>query len=331
MVLHVRIFIREKGDLCKKALDALYALQKEIPLQVTEINIDLDPDLQKEFGERVPVIRTGPFTLEAPFEDEEIRLHLLSARDSLNQKKEDLGEKFNSLQNKKNNFSKADQFTYWYSKKYLLVINLFLAFYIGIPFLAPILERSGYTDFSRLIYKAYRFTCHQLAFRSFFLFGDQPIYPRETAGIEGYETFFEATEIDERNIIEAQNFIGDDQIGFKVAFCERDLGIFAAMLLYGIYFSITGRKAKQIPFIWVIIIGFIPIGIDGFSQLLPELPFFTLWDLRESTPILRLLTGSILGVMLGRYGYPLFEDTMRQTRTALALKFFSIPEKLDES
>jgi len=330
MTLHVRVFIRNGDERSEKVLKVLDDLQKEIPHQVTEIDVDLDPDIQNEFGKKVPVIRTGPYKLEDPFEDNEIRLHLLSARESQQNKEEDLGEVFEKKQAKKNTFSKGEKATYWYSKHYLLVINLFLALYVGLSFLAPILEKGGYTDASNLIYRAYRFSCHQLAFRSFFLFGDQPIYPREAAGIEGYDTFQDVTGINERDLRASQDFVGDEHFGYKVALCERDLAIFGAMLLFGIMYGLTGRKVKQIPFIWVIIIGFIPLGLDGFSQLLTEFPWFTLWDFRESTPFLRLLTGSILGIMLGWYGYPLFEDTMQQTRTALAAKFYSIPEKIDE-
>ena len=330
MTLHVRVFIRKNDEQSIRALKVLQTLQNEIPHQVTEIDVDIDPDIQREFGDLVPVIRTGPYKLEAPFDEIDIRLHLISARDSKNRNEEDLGEVFEKKQKRKKTFSKGEKASYWYSKHYLLVINLFLAFYVGLPFLAPVLERSGYSNAADMIYRAYRFSCHQLAFRSFFLFGDQPIYPREAAGIEGFDTFYEATGINERNLRESQDYIGDEHIGYKVALCERDLAIFGAMLLFGIMYGLTGRKVKQIRFIWVIILGFIPLGLDGFSQLLTELPNFTLWDFRESTPFLRMLTGSMLGIMLGWYGYPLFEDTMEQTRTALAAKFYSIPEEIEE-
>ncbi len=330
MTLHVRAFIRNGDEQSEKALKTLAELKNEIPHQLTEIDIDLDPDIKLEFGTRVPVIKTGPYIIEAPFDENEIRLHLLSARDAHIKNEEDQGKLFDMKQERKNKFSKGERATYWYSKHYLLVINLFLAIYVGLPFLAPMLEKAGYTDASSLIYRAYRYSCHQLAFRSFFLFGDQPIYPREAAGIEGYVTFQDATGINERDIYESQKYIGDEHIGYKVALCERDLAIFGAMLLFGIYFWASGRRVKQIPFIWVIIVGFVPLGIDGFSQLLTEFPWFTLWDFRESTPFLRVLTGSMLGMMLGWYGYPLFEETMKQTRTALAAKFYSIPEIVDE-
>ncbi len=330
MTLHVRVFIRKGDGRSEQVLKSLDALQEEIPHKLTEIDVDLDPDIKKEYGYKVPVIRTGPYKLEYPFEDIEIRLHLLSARESQQNKEEDLGEVFEKKQARKKTFSKGEKATYWYAKHYLLIVNLFLAFYVGLAFLAPILEKGGYTDASNLIYRVYRFSCHQLAYRSFFLFGDQPIYPSEEAGLEGYETFRDVTGINETDLRASQDFVGNEHTGYKVALCERDLAIFGAMLLFGIMFGLTGRKVKQILFIWVIIIGFIPLGLDGVSQLLGRIPEFTLWDVRESTPFLRVLTGSILGIMLGWYGYPLFEDTMRQTRTALAAKLYSIPDEIDQ-
>lgn len=326
MTLHVRLFYRKDDEQSEQAFKYLASLKSEIPHQVTEIDIDLDPDIQKKYDKLAPVIKTGPYTLQAPFNIDDVKLHLISAKDSKTRNEEDLGDEYKKEQEEKNNISKGERFSYWYAKHYLLVINLFLALYIGLPTLAPVLMKIGATAPAKLIYRVYKPTCHQLAFRSFFLFGDQAIYPREAAGIEGFETFNEVTGINERDIRSSQEFIGNESLGYKIAICERDIAIFGGMLLFGLGFWAADRKVKQIRFIWVIIIGFIPMGIDGFSQLLTEIPGFSLWAFRESTPFLRILTGTLLGIMLGWYGYPLFEETMAQTRTSLASKFFSIPD-----
>src|SRR5690606_33512392 len=65
-----------------------------------------------------------------------------------------------------------------------------LAIYIALPISAPILMKVGATGPANGIYKAYSFMCHQFAFRSVFLFGEQTYYPRESTGtsLETFET-----------------------------------------------------------------------------------------------------------------------------------------------
>ena len=52
-----------------------------------------------------------------------------------------------------------------------LVIG-FLLIYSTLPFVAPVLMRSGYTTAAQFIYKPYQLVCHTYGFRSFFLFGE---------------------------------------------------------------------------------------------------------------------------------------------------------------
>ena len=44
-----------------------------------------------------------------------------------------------------------------------------LAVYVGLPFLAPVLEKSGHPFAAQIIYSAYRALCHELPQRSYFL------------------------------------------------------------------------------------------------------------------------------------------------------------------
>src|SRR5450755_4945627 len=67
----------------------------------------------------------------------------------------------------------------------LLIIGL----YVGLPFVAPTLMHFGLTGPANLIYTAYSPLCHQFSFRSWFLFGEQPAYPRAAAGVPGLLPF----------------------------------------------------------------------------------------------------------------------------------------------
>jgi len=186
---------------------------------------------------------------------------------------------------------------------------------------------------AKIIYTVYSPLCHQLAFRSFFLFGEQPYYPRQLANVPGvitYETLTGDTKID---LYRARSFIGNETTGYKVAICERDVAIYGSLLLFGIFFAITGRKIKTLPWYFWILIGLIPIGLDGFSQL----PSLAGWDflkwlpIRESTPFLRVLTGTLFGTTTGWYLYPLIEESMRETHMIMLRKMAVVEQAQPKS
>ena len=170
------------------------------------------------------------------------------------------------------------------------------------------------------IYRVYGAMCHELAFRSWFLFGEQLSYPREAAGVNVALSYTEATGLDESDLWAARDFVGNEIIGFKVALCQRDVAIYAGILVFGLIFSIVKRRIKPLHWVWWIMVGMVPIGLDGISQLITQLPFFAEFPLRESTPFLRTLTGSLFGITTAWFGYPLVEETMRDTRKYLASK-----------
>jgi uncharacterized membrane protein len=115
-------------------------------------------------------------------------------------------------------------------------------------------------------------------------------------------------------------------MGYKVAFCERDVAIYLGILLFGLLFAATNRRIRALHWLAWLIIGLGPIGLDGFSQLLSQPPF-SLWVYRESTPLLRTLTGGVFGFMTAWYGFPIVEETMRDARRALVVKFKRLGEQ----
>src|SRR5688572_19826740 len=71
-----------------------------------------------------------------------------------------------------------DRFIYWLARHWVAVFSALAAIYVGLPILAPVLMNAGATGPARAIYTVYSPMCHQMASRSFFLFGEQPAYPR---------------------------------------------------------------------------------------------------------------------------------------------------------
>jgi uncharacterized membrane protein len=222
--------------------------------------------------------------------------------------------------------TRTDRLGHFLSRHYLALLNLLIFIYVGLPFLAPVLMNAGYPSAARPIYSMYGAVCHQLAFRSWFLFGDQPAYPRAAAEMQELETYEQATGLDGSNFLDARHFIGNEQVGYKIAFCQRDVAIYGAMLLFGLVFAASGRRMKPLHWAVWIAIGIAPIAIDGFSQLFSQIPGFTFWEYRESTPLLRTLTGALFGFTTAWFGFPLLEESAEDTRVSLAAKRVRLSE-----
>jgi uncharacterized membrane protein len=167
------------------------------------------------------------------------------------------------------------------------------------------------------------------------LFGEQPAYPRELAGVKSLIPFEKATGIDSLDISTAQNFVGNPTLGYKVAFCERDVAIYGSLLLFGLIYGATGRKMRSFPWYLWLLIGIAPIAVDGFSQLPSLLNVQLRWlawlPIRESTPLLRTITGFLFGFTTAWFGYPFAEESMRETRMIMARKIAVARQSAEQS
>jgi uncharacterized membrane protein len=226
-----------------------------------------------------------------------------------------------------------DRFVYRLTRHWLAIFNTVIAIYVGLPLLAPVLMQTGATAPARLIYLAYSPFCHQMASRSFFLFGDQYAYPRDAAGtsLAPIETYMPeipefagiSPEIEEwvTFLLPARRFVGNEQLGYKTALCQRDMAIYGFVLIGGLLYGLLRRyrKIKPLPVWAFIIIGLGPIALDGFSQLfsqygvaLQPLSFLnTVFPLRESSPFLRTFTGAMFGLSLVWLTYPHIDASMK--------------------
>jgi uncharacterized membrane protein len=320
MSFPVTLYVRKDCPLCQKAEEDLRALQVEIPHNLVVVDVDNDLDLQAAYGERVPVVKSGAFTFASPFGLKELRWKLMAARDWHIQQAEDFGEQYLKKVNRRQVLTVGERLSYWLAKHYLFMLNLLIFTYVGLPFMAPVFMHAGLPALAKPIYAAYSITCHQLSFRSWFMYGEQPAYPRQAAGVKDWLTYGQATGLNEGDLVQARKYIGDEIVGYKVAYCQRDVAIYLAMLLFGLLYALFGRRIPPLPWYLWVLIGMVPIGLDGLSQLVSQLPGWILWAYRESTPLMRTLTGGLFGFTTAWFGFPLFEETMQETRLYLASK-----------
>jgi uncharacterized membrane protein len=95
--------------------------------------------------------------------------------------------------------------------------------------------RFGLPIAGKVIYGIYRNFCHQFAFRSWFLFGEQAYYP--ISSVNGIQTYQKEFSLSPNDLFAAQAVLGNEKAGYKLAFCQRDLAMYAAMLIFGIFYS----------------------------------------------------------------------------------------------
>jgi uncharacterized membrane protein len=202
----------------------------------------------------------------------------------------------------------ADRAAFWFSKHWLVVFNTFFFLYVGLPFLAPVLMHLGAERAAGIVYLIYRPLCHQLPQRSFFLFGPQFAYT-VTELMEHVGTSIGPD-------LATRAFIGDEAIGYKMALCQRDTAIYGTILLLGLLYGVVRRywKVPPLPFWAYVVFGVVPMLLDGGYQFISYIvPLF--WPEgaiapRETTPTLRVITGSLFGLATVWLSYPLVQETM---------------------
>lgn len=330
-MITVTLYRRNQCPECDQAQADLSVLQATIPHQLAVVNIERDQGLQEKIGQNLPVVEVGPYHLQPPFTRQDLQILLSAAKDRIGQMERVDEAAYRDRLEKGHTISTGDKITNFISHHYLAVANLFLFVYILLPFLAPVFMKTNHPVLGSAIYKMFSPLCHQLPFRSWFLFGPQAFYPRELAGIDGiisYETITDSHghEVD---LLVAKNFNGNEQVGFKVALCERCVAIYGFMLLFGLAFWATRRRLRSIPMVVWMILALVPIGLDGVSQFTGIIPGLPAWlPARESTPLLRTLTGGMFGWMTAWYLFPLLEESAREARLILQRKI-AVVRRLD--
>ena len=332
-MLNVTLYTRKDCHLCEQARADLESIQEKYPHRLIEIDIDTDPVLQKKYLAEIPVVEVGPYALKAPFDKQKLMLTLGAADDRRGQLdrlgREDHLERVRRGQT----ISGSDRLMDWISRHYLAVLNFFMLLYFGLPILAPVFMKAGATLPANVLYTVYKPLCHQFGFRSFFLFGEQPYYPLAEAGMSGVKTFEEVTGFQDLDNpaafsrFQARQFTGNEVVGYKMALCERDIAIYGSIFLFGILYAATGRRLKPLHWTLWLLIGLGPIGLDGFSQLFSQMNWQWLSSIlpyRESTPLLRVLTGGLFGFTTAWFAFPYMEESMAETRQFFIKKFASI-------
>ena len=170
------------------------------------------------------------------------------------------------------------------SQHWLAAANVLLLAFGGLPWLAPLFMKLGAELPARVVYFSYRFLCHQLASRSFFLFGPKVMY--STAELQ--TTTLQSAS----GLLAFHRFVGSPDMGFKVAWSDRMVAMWAGVLLGGLVYGVLRERMRPMglrTFLWFLV----PIALDGTSHMVSDLAGVDS-GFRQSNAWLSALTGQAL-------------------------------------
>lgn len=162
------------------------------------------------------------------------------------------------------------------------LVLLALGIYALTPWLAPVFMRLGWEQPARWIYLAYGTQCHQLANRSYFLFGPRLMYsPEELAAAGAAE-----------GMTGMRAFQGSPEVGWKVAWSDRMVAMYSSAFVFLAAFRVLGRRVHPFPW-WAFALLLVPLGIDGTTHFLSDLSGFGLGFRDDNAWLLALTNGAL--------------------------------------
>ena len=232
--------------------------------------------------------------------------------------------------------------TYWLARHWLLVVSAIWALYAGIPWLAPVFMKLGLSGAGNLIYAVYSTQCHQMPQRSFFLFGNRPMY-----SLAEIQAAWRPT----NDPMILRQFDGNAIMGWKVAWSDRMVSMYTSILAGGLIYGLVRRRLRALP-LWAYALFVLPMGIDGGTHMLSDfagigqgfrdsnawlvaltggaLPqaFYAGDALGSFNEWMRLLTGVLFGIGTVWLAYPYLAQAIGDLATEIEAKFQRAGRKL---
>lgn len=207
---------------------------------------------------------------------------------------------------------------HWF-ETFLLVYGLWVFF----PFLAPVFMHIGWTSAGKATYFIYSFFCHQLPERSFFWFGEKSMY-----SLIEIQTVWQNT----ANPLILRQFIGNEAMGWKVAWSDRMISLYASVWLFAALWHPFRRRIKPITW-WSFALLLLPLAVDGVTHAISDFAgigqgfrdtnmwlavlsnysfsatFYTGDALGSFNSLMRFITGALAGLGIVWLAFPYVDQT----------------------
>ncbi len=152
-------------------------------------------------------------------------------------------------------------FGQWLTRHWFEAFLVVYGLWVFTPFLAPIFMEIGWTGAGRAIYFVYSFFCHQLPERSFFFFGQKTMY-----SLGEIQTVWQDTV----NPMVLRKFIGNEAMGWKVAWSDRMISFYMSVWLFAVAWWPLRGKVKPLSW-WAFALLLLPMAIDGSTHAVSDL------------------------------------------------------------
>ena len=163
----------------------------------------------------------------------------------------------------------------------LLALVLALGLYALLPWLAPIFMRLGWEPAGRALYAIYSTQCHQMAQRSFFLFGPKAMYSMAELARAGVAP----------DAMALRAFIGSPALGWKVAWSDRMASMYLSLFVFSAAAFRLGRRLPPLS-IGPALALLVPMALDGGTHFLSDLVGLG-QGFRDQNAWLATLTGNV--------------------------------------
>src|SRR5512134_1826677 len=149
----------------------------------------------------------------------------------------------------------------WISDHWFSVFVVVYGLWVFTPFLAPVFMKLGWNTAGGVVYFIYSFFCHQLPERSFFFFGEKTMYSLSE---------IQAVWQDTVNPMILRQFIGNEVMGWKIAWSDRMISFYMSVWLFAVGWWPLRRKVKPLSW-WAFALFLLPMIIDGITHAVSDL------------------------------------------------------------
>jgi uncharacterized membrane protein len=247
-----------------------------------------------------------------------------------------IGIRGNPVANEKRSLAiMANRVVYQLARHWIVVFAVLAGLYAGLPWLAPVFMRLGWTPAGEAVYAFYSTQCHQLPQRSYFLFGPQPMY-----SLGQIQTQIGPT----NSPLVLRQFIGNATMGWKVAWSDRMVAMYTGLLLFGLLYWPLRKRLRPLPW-WGFGLFMLPLLADGLTHMVSDvaglgqgfrdsnawlaaltsnsLPaaFYAGDALGSFNSWMRLVSGAFFALGIVWLAFPYFEQMMADAAAQIEAKF----------
>jgi uncharacterized membrane protein len=224
------------------------------------------------------------------------------------------------------------------ARHWLAIFVLIFGLLNILPFVAPVAMRLGWIPIGNTIYTFYSMLCHQMAQRSFFLFGSQAMY-----NLDKLPLHLTGNTVADMFIL--REFRGSPNFGWKVAWSDRMITMYGGLWLVSIAYGLLRGHYRLKPLaIKVLLLLTLPIAMDGLTHMVSDVnglasgfrytnewlanltghnfadSFYQGDAIGSFNSSARLISGLLFGVGIAAFCLPFFEQESRFVMSILNKK-----------